>query len=100
MHTHNIGYLAESLAIILKDETRSDIAQIQKYLCCLLLVRFDDIQRDYKSLKSYQNLENVAAFLASVFCVEKDTMQEILDKLSAYKNLNNDCIGACLGVRL
>lgn len=95
---HNIGYLVESLATILKDEKRSDIAQIQKYLCCLLLARFDDIH--YKTLKKYKHLENVVVFLASVFCIEKDIMQEIIDKLSAYKNLNNTDIGACLSVRL
>ena len=65
-----------------------------------MLARFDDIQRDYKTLKKYKHLENVVVFLASVFCIEKDIMQEIIDKLSAYKNLNNTDIGACLSVRL
>ena len=49
---YNIGYLVESLTTILKDETRSQKTQIQKYLCCLLLTRFDDMQRDYKFLKN------------------------------------------------
>ena len=97
---YNIGYLVESLTTILKDETRSQKTQIQKYLCCLLLTRFDDMLRDYKFLKKYKHLEDVAEFLASIFSIEKDAMQEILEKLHDYKNLNNDCIGACLGVSI
>ncbi|MBD5164361.1 hypothetical protein [Helicobacter sp.] len=47
----NIGYLEEALNIILTDVARSQKEHIQKYLCCALLARFDDIQKDYKFFK-------------------------------------------------
>ncbi len=97
---YNMGYLEEALKIILGDKARSQKKRIQKYLCCALLSRFDDMQRDYKILKNYKDLKDVVAFLACVFEVENNTMKEILDKLQDYKNLNNSCVQSCLSVNL
>ncbi|WP_297579173.1 MULTISPECIES: hypothetical protein [Helicobacter] len=100
MRSRNIGYLEDTLKIILIDEARSQKERIQKYLCCALLSRFDDMQRDYKFLKDYKDLKDVVAFLAFVFKVENNTMKEILDKLQDYKNINNSCVQSCLSIKL
>lgn len=96
----DMGYLVEVLKSIIKDDKRAELLQIQKYLCCVLLARFDDIQKDYKNLKNYKHLKDVIAFLALVFDIEYNIMKDILDKLDIYKNYNNKDIQSCLNVKL
>lgn len=96
----NLAYLIEILNVILKDKERSNKQRIQKYLCCVILTRFDDIAKDYKSLNGYKHLQDMNTFLGFVFGVDVHTMQYILHKLHAYKNINNKDIQTCLNIKL
>ena len=98
MQSRNVGYLVQALTNILNDAQRDK--NIQKYLCYVLLARFDDIQRDYKFLKNYKHLENVEKFLACVFNIQEYRMQTILKKLQNFKNINNQNCKSCMDIKL
>lgn len=95
----NLAYISEVFAKILKESKRSELSYIQKALCNAILPRFDDFQKDYKYFRHFKACASLDECLARVFDIKPLKMQNILKKLEAFKNIQDDAL-SCLNVKI
>lgn len=63
---------------------------IVRALCGIILPRFDDFSRDYKSVSGYAQCPNFEHVLAKTFNVELECISQCLECLRDFKNVNGD----------
>ncbi|EPZ3701878.1 hypothetical protein ACXLUW_000259 [Campylobacter coli] len=63
----NFAYIINVFNMILKEENRDTIKYLQKILCTVILARYDDFVKDYKSLIILSNIKHLKNVLLLFF---------------------------------
>lgn len=63
----NFAYIINVFNMILKEENRDTIKYLQKILCTVILARYDDFVKDYKSFNNFSNIKHLKNVLLLFF---------------------------------
>lgn len=96
-HIHGI------IAKIYKDPQRDNPKQIQRYLCTLILHKWDMFINVYKNFDIGKECRDIESFLALIFDIKYNAMCSIIQQLELYKNYKDtekDALQSCCNVKL
>ena len=99
----DVYHIQNIIAKIYKDSQRDNPKQIQRYLCTLILHKWDIFINVYKKFDSGKECKDVESFLSIIFDVEYQTIHSIIQQLEIYKNYNvteKDALQSCCNMKL
>lgn len=98
----DVYHIQNIIAKIYKDSQRDNPKQIQRYLCTLILHKWDIFNDVYKKFIIAKECKSLEDFLALIFDVEYHTIHSIIQQLEIYKNYNitEEVLQSCCNVKL
>lgn len=87
------------LTWFLRKKIEIQLKYLQKILCTVILARYDDFVKDYKSFNNFKQYQTFEECLAFIFQIELNRIEKTLSLLEEFKNIQND-ITRCMNVKI